>query len=115
MCVCVCVCVCVCACVRACVRVCVRACVCVSCSTIAQFVSKKLTHNCFSRLRSINEYLFIDWGGHDRWLGSNIMQQMGTCGPWCPVPELHHSQCTWMTPTKLQVDCSAGPKPPRSA
>ena len=45
-------------------------------------LSKKLTHNFFSRLRSINEYLIIDWGGHDRWLGSNIMQQTGTCGPW---------------------------------
>ena len=29
-------------------------------------LSKKLTHNCFSRLRSINEYLVIDWGEHDR-------------------------------------------------
>ena len=37
-------------------------------------LSKKLTHNCFSQLRSINEYLVIDWGGHDRWLVSNIMQ-----------------------------------------
>ena len=78
-------------------------------------LSKKLTHDCFSRLRSINEYLVIDWGGHDRWLGSNIMQQMGTCGPWCPVPKLSHSQCPWMTLAKLQVDFSAGPKPPRSA
>ena len=25
-------------------------------------LSKKLTHICFSRLRSINEYLVIDWG-----------------------------------------------------
>ena len=33
-------------------------------------LSKKLTHNCFSQLRSINECLVIDWGGHDRWLGS---------------------------------------------
>ena len=38
-------------------------------------LSKKLAHNCFSRLRSINEYLVIDWGGHDRWLGPNVMQQ----------------------------------------
>ena len=77
-------------------------------------LSKKLTHNCFSRLRSINEYLVIDWGGHDHWLGSDIMQQTGTCGPWYPVPKLRHSQCPWMTLAKLQVDCSAGPKPPRS-
>ena len=28
-------------------------------------LSKKLTHNYFSRLRSINEYLVIDWGGQD--------------------------------------------------
>ena len=49
--------------------------------TVAVSLGKKLTHTCFSRLRSINEYLVIDWGGHDRWLGSNIMQQMGTCGP----------------------------------
>ena len=33
-------------------------------------LSKKLTHNCFSRLRSINKYLVIDWGGHGRWRGS---------------------------------------------
>ena len=78
-------------------------------------LSKKLTHVFFSRLRSINEYLVIDWGGHDRWLGSNIMQQMGSCVPWCSVPELCHYQCPWMTPAKLQVDCSAGPKPPRNA
>ena len=26
------------------------------------FLIKKLTHICFSRLRSINEYLVIDWG-----------------------------------------------------
>ena len=25
-------------------------------------LSKKLTHICFSRLRSVNEYLVIDWG-----------------------------------------------------
>ena len=42
---------------------------------VAVSLSKKLTHTCFSRLRSKNEYLVIDWGGHDRWLGSNIMQQ----------------------------------------
>ena len=77
-------------------------------------LSKKLTHNCFSQLESINEYLVIDWGGHDCWLVSNIMQQTSTCGPWCPVPKLHHSQCPWMTLAKLQVDCRAGPKPPRS-
>ncbi len=29
--------------------------------------------------------------GVDRWLGSNIMQHKGMCGPWCPVPELHHT------------------------
>ena len=77
-------------------------------------LSKKLTHNCFSRLRGINEYLVIDWDGHDHWLGPNIMQQMGTCGPWCPVPKMRHRQCPWMTLAKLQVDCSAVPKPPRS-
>ena len=27
------------------------------------FLGKKPTHNCLSRLRSINEYLVIDWGG----------------------------------------------------
>ena len=43
-------------------------------------LSKKLTHNCFSRLKSINEYLENDWGGHDRWLGPNVMQQKGMCG-----------------------------------
>ena len=43
-------------------------------------LSKKLTHNCFSRLRSIHEYLVIDWGEHDCWLGSNIMQQMIVVG-----------------------------------
>ena len=43
--------------------------------------SKKLTQNCFCRHRSINEYLVIDWGGNDRWLGSNIMEQTGTCEP----------------------------------
>ena len=26
-------------------------------------LGKKLTHNCLSRLGSINEYLIIDWGG----------------------------------------------------
>ena len=78
-------------------------------------LSKKLAHNRFSRLRSINEYLVIDWGGHDRWLGPNIMQQTGMCGPSCLVPKLRHSQCPWMTLAKLQVDCSAGPKPPCSA
>ena len=46
---------------------------------------------------------------------SNILQQMGTCRPWCPVPELCHYQCPWITPAKLQVECSAGPKPSRSA
>ena len=51
-----------------------------------------------------NEYLVIDRVGQDRWLdSSNIMQQTGL------VPELHHSQCSWMTLSKLQVDCSAGP------
>ena len=75
-------------------------------------LSKKLTHNCFSQVGSINEYLVTDWSGHDRWLGSNIMQPTGTCGPWCLVPKLHHSQCLWMTLAKLQVDCSTGPKPP---
>ena len=25
-------------------------------------LSKKLTHICFSRLKSLNEYLVIDWG-----------------------------------------------------
>ena len=43
-------------------------------------LSKKLTHNCFSLLRSVNEYLFIDCGGHYCCLGSNIMQQTGTVG-----------------------------------
>ena len=43
---------------------------------------KKLTRNRFSRLRSINEYLVIDWGGHDHWLGLNIMQQTGTSEPF---------------------------------
>ena len=28
-------------------------------------LGKKLTHNCLSRLRSINEYLVFDWGGKD--------------------------------------------------
>ena len=72
------------------------------------------TQPSFSQLKRTNEYLVIDWGGHDHWLGSNIMQQTGTCGPWFPVPELHHCQCTWMTPAELQVDCSTGPKPPRN-
>ena len=27
------------------------------------FLGQKLTHNCLSRLRSINEYLVIDWCG----------------------------------------------------
>ena len=40
-------------------------------------LSKKLTHNCFSRLSSLNEYLVIDWGGHDRWL--DIMQVLELC------------------------------------
>ena len=31
-------------------------------------------------------YVVIDWGGHDRLLGSDIMQQTGSYGPWCPVP-----------------------------
>ena len=31
---------------------------------------KKLTHNCLSRLRSINEYLVIDWGDLQRPLNS---------------------------------------------
>ena len=48
-------------------------------------LSKKLPHNCFSQLRSINEYLVIDWGGHDHWLGSNIMQQTGTGYLWALV------------------------------
>ena len=26
------------------------------------FLSKKITHNCFSWLRSVNGYLVIDWG-----------------------------------------------------
>ena len=84
-----CVCVCVCVCVRA--RVCVYGwvCVCVrwlSCLdslvwsgyiwelaglqvqvTVMEnygiiSLGKKLTHNCLSRLRSINEYLIFDWG-----------------------------------------------------
>ena len=45
-------------------------------------------------LLSIQEYklvLFIDWGGQDRCLGSNIIKQTGTCWPWCPVPELRHT------------------------
>ena len=83
-------------------------------ATLSQFLEQETRHTCFSRLRSINECLVIDWGGQDRWLGSNIMQQTGTCGPWCPVPELRHCQCPWMTLAKLQVDCSAGPKTPRS-
>ena len=29
------------------------------------FLGKKLTHNCLSRLGSINEYLVIDWDGKD--------------------------------------------------
>ena len=78
------------------------------------FLSKELTDNCFSRLKSINEYLFIDWDGHDRWLGSDIMQRMGTCGPWCPVLELCHCQCTWITPAKLQVECSNHLKSPHT-
>ena len=77
-------------------------------------LSKKLTHNCFSLLRSINEYMVIDWGGHDCWLGPNIMQQTCTCRPWCPVPKLRHCSCPWMTLAKLHVDCSAGSKPPHS-
>ena len=77
-------------------------------------LSKKLTHNCFSLLRSVNEYLFIDCGGHYCCLGPNIMQQTGTCRPWCPVPELRHGSCPWMTLAKLHVDCSADFKPPRS-
>ena len=80
------------------------------------FLSKKLTHKLLLSTQEYKrvQYLVIDWGGHDHWLGSNIMQQTGTCGPWCPVPELRHSQCTWMTLAKLQVDCSADPKPPHS-
>ena len=81
---------------------------------MAVFLRQKLTHTCFSQLRSINEYLVTDWGGQDHWLGSNIMRQTGTCGTWCPVPELRHCQCHWMTLAKLQVDFSASHKTPRS-
>ena len=68
-------------------------------------LSCKRRHNCFPQLRSINEYLVIAWGGHDRWLGSNIMQQTGTWWPSCPVPKPRHSQYPWMTLATLQMDC----------
>ena len=56
-------------------------------------LSKKLRHNCLSVLRCVNEYLCIDWGGHDCCFGPNIMQQTGTCRHWFPVPELRHGSC----------------------
>ena len=59
---CVLVCVGVCACVCVCVLVCVGVCACV-CRFVCLSVGKKLRHNWLSRLRSINEYLVIDWGG----------------------------------------------------
>ena len=75
----------------------------------------ELPHSCFSVLTSMNEYPVIDWGTHERWLCSKITLQMGTCGPLFQVTELGYCQCTQMTPAKLQVYCSASPKPPCSA
>ena len=37
-------------------------------STDVISLGKKFTHNCLSRLRSINEYLVFDWGW-TRWMG----------------------------------------------
>ena len=50
------------------------------------FLGKKLTHNCLSRLKSINEYLVLYWG----WTGplpwqTSIMKQTGSCGSLCRV------------------------------
>ena len=42
--------------------VCVGVCACVY-RFVCLSVGKKLRHNWLSRLRSINEYLVIDWGG----------------------------------------------------
>ena len=43
-------------------------------STDVISLGKKFTHNCFSRLRSINEYLVFDWGWTRPLAWQNITQ-----------------------------------------
>ena len=108
MCVCVCVCVCVraraCVCLCVCVCVCARVCLCVV--SVAQLVrelhlengnirdvevvgsrtstdvislGEKFTHNCLSRLRSLNEYLVFYWGWTRPLAWQNITQYIRVC------------------------------------
>ena len=86
--------------------VCVCVCVCVCVASVAQLVrelhlengnmwdveviglqtstdvislGKKFTHNCLSRLSSINEYLVIDWGWTRPLAWQNITQHIRVC------------------------------------
>ena len=77
-------------------------------------LNKKLRHNCFSRLRSMSTWSLT---GVDMTTGLAVTScsRRVRVGLGVQSQKLRHSQCSWMTLAKLQVDCSAGPKPPRSA
>ena len=51
-------------------------------------LGKKLTHNCLSRLRSINEYLVSDWSGKGLRLQQSPSATGVRMGLWVPTPQL---------------------------
>ena len=78
-------------------------------------LGKKLTHNCLSRLRSINEYLVIDWGGKGLRLRQSPSATGVRVGLRVPTPQLASQSLRLRAPGQAPGDCLARPIAPASA
>ena len=72
------------------------------------FLGKKLTHNCVSRLRSINEYLLVfDWGGKGLRLQQSPIATGVRVELWVPTPRLVLQSVLLRAPGQAPGDCLA--------
>ena len=73
-------------------------------------LGKKLTHNCLSRLRSINEYLVFDWGGKGLRLRQSPSATEVRVELRMPTPQLASQSAG--APGQAPGDCLAWPIAP---
>ena len=72
-------------------------------------LGKKLTHNCLSRLRSINEYLAFDWGGKGLLLRQSPSATGVRMGLLVPTPQLALQSVLLQASGQAPGDCLARP------
>ena len=68
---------------------------------------KKLTHNCLTRLGSINEYLVFDWGGKGLQLRQSPSATGVRVGLRVPTPQLASQSVLLRAPGQAPGDCLA--------